>query len=172
MFDFEVQRCSRHCAKTERTLQPGETYFTVLLVEGADVVRYDYSPEAWDGPPAKALGWWKAQIPTKDSKRLHWAPNDVMLDMFEQLEEEADQHDMRFVLALLLVRRRVLRLEETQIDEQNREQMVLYCPRRETTYEVLSVVPTEERQQEIQEELAKLLVGGEGAESREQRAES
>ena len=83
-----------------------------------------------------------------------------MLDMFEQLEEEADQQDMRFVLALLLVRRRVFRLEETQIDEQNREQMVLFCPRRETTYEVLSVVPTKERQQEIQEELAKLLVGG------------
>jgi hypothetical protein len=160
MFDFEVQRCSRHCAKTERTLQPGETYYTVLMVEGADIVRYDYSPEAWDGPPDKALGWWKSQIPTKDSKRLHWAPNDVMLDMFEQLEEESDQQDMRFVLALLLVRRRVFRLEETQIDEQNREQMVLFCPRRETTYEVLSVVPTKERQQEIQEELAKLLVGG------------
>ena len=172
MFDFEVQRCSRHCAKTERTLQPGETYFTALMVEGADVVRYDYSPEAWDGPPAKAIGWWKSQIPTKDSKRLHWAPNDVMLDMFEQLEEEANQQDMRFVLALLLVRRRVFRLEETQIDEQNREQMVLYCPRRETTYEVFSVVPTEERQQEIQEELAKLLVGGEGAESQEPRAKS
>ena len=38
MFDFEVQRCSRHCAKTERTLQPGETYYTALMVEGADVV--------------------------------------------------------------------------------------------------------------------------------------
>ncbi len=172
MFDFEIQRCSRHCAKTERTLQPGETYFTALMVEGADVVRYDYSPEAWDGPPAKAIGWWKSQIPTKDSKRVQWALIDVKLEKFEPLEKEAKEVEMRCVLALLLVRRRVFRLEETQIDEQNREQMVLYCPRRETTYEVFSVVPTEERQQEIQEELAKLLVGGEGAESQEPRAKS
>jgi len=160
MFDFEVQRCTRQCAKTERTLQPGETYFTVLKVEGAEVVRYDYSAEAWEGPPEEALGWWTAEIPTKDANRLHWAPNDVMLDMFEQLEQEPDQQDMRFVLALLLVRRRVLRLEDTQYDDAKRERMVLFCPRRDTTYEVLSVVPTAERQKAIQEDLAVLLVGG------------
>ncbi len=174
MFDFEVQRCTRQCAKTERTLKPGETYFTVLKVEGADVVRYDYSAEAWEGPPEEALGWWTAEIPTKDANRLHWAPNDVMLDMFEQLEQEPDQQDMRFVLALLLVRRRVLRLEDTQYDEANRERMVLFCPRRDTTYEVLTVVPTKERQQAIQEDLAVLLVGGtvDSQESRDESRES
>ncbi len=170
MFDFEVQRCTRQCAKTDRALKPGETYYTVLRVEGADVVRYDYSAEAWEGPPEEALGWWTAEIPTKDANRLHWAPNDVMLDMFEQLEKEPDQHDMRFVLALLLVRRRVLRLEDTQYDEANRERMVLFCPRRDTTYEVLSVIPTKERQQAIQEDLAQLLVGG-PEESRETKVE-
>jgi len=161
MFDFEIQRCTRQCAETGRTLQPGETYFTALTLEGSEVARRDYSAEAWQGPPDGALGWWKSQIPSRDSQRAHWAPNDVMLDMFEQLEEDPTQHDMRFVLALLLVRRRVLRLEETRQDEEGREHMVLYCPRRETNYEAVSVVPTEVRQREIQEELSKLLYSDE-----------
>jgi hypothetical protein len=38
--------------------------------------------------------------------------------------------------------------------------MVLYCPRRETTYRVASVTPEETRINEIQEELAKLLSSG------------
>ena len=67
---------------------------------------------------------------------------------------------MRYVLALLLIRRRVVRLEETERDEQGREVSVLYCPRRETTYRVVVELPTDERTDEIQEELARLLFAG------------
>ena len=84
--DFEVQRCSRQCSKTERQLEPGETFYSALMVEGADVVRFDFSAEAWEGPPEGALGWWKSVMPTPNAKRLNWAPNDVMLELFEQLE--------------------------------------------------------------------------------------
>ena len=99
-------------------------------------------------------------MPGKDSKRLHWAPNDVMLDMFERLENDPNQQDMRFVLALLLVRRRVLRLEETERDAEGHESMDLYCPRNEKQYHVQTHTPTTERAEAIQEELAKLLMVG------------
>ena len=61
------------------------------------------------------------------------------------------------ILALLLTRRRILRLEETEKDEQGRETMILYCPRNENEYSVAAVMPTAERVKEIQEELASLL---------------
>jgi hypothetical protein len=155
--DYEVQRCSRHCAVTGRDLVAGEEYYSVLTAEGAELVRRDFSKEAWIGPPEGAIGWWKSRIPTPDAKRMHWAPNEVMLQFFEQLEAQPDRQDMRYVLALLLVRRRVMRLEEEEHDEQGRELMVLYCPRREATYQVPVVVPDEARIQQIQEELARLL---------------
>jgi hypothetical protein len=50
-----------------------------------------------------------------------------------------------------------MRLEESESDEQGREIMVLYCPRREATYKVPAVAPEESRVQEIQGELARLL---------------
>ena len=64
---------------------------------------------------------------------------------------------MRYVLALLLVRRRVMRLEDTERDEQGREVLVLYCPQRETTYKLLALAPEQQRADEIQQELGKLL---------------
>jgi len=155
--DYEVQRCTRHCAATGRELRPGEDVFSVLVSEGGKLVRHDYAAEAWEGPPEDAVGWWKSQIPRPDAKRLHWAPNDVMLQFFEDLEEQPARQDMRYVLALLLVRRRVMRLEEESRDEQGRQTLVLYCPRRETTYRVAVVLPDESRIQEIQQELAALL---------------
>jgi hypothetical protein len=57
----------------------------------------------------------------------------------------------------LLVRRRVMRLEEEEHDDQGREVLVLYCPRRETTYRVPVVAPDESRINQIQDELARLL---------------
>lgn len=159
MIDYEVQRCTRHCATSGRELQPGETFYSTLTAEGAKVVRHDYAAEAWRGPPEGVLGWWQAHMPQRDAKKLHWAPNDVMLELLEGLESQSDKLELRYVLALLLIRRRVVRLEETERDEMSREISVLYCPRRETTYRVMTAMPSEERTAQIQEELARLLFG-------------
>jgi len=155
--DYELQRCTRCCAQTGRELTSGEPFYSVLLAEAGEMRRYDYSQQAWNGPPEAAIGWWRSLVPTAGSERKHWAPNDVMLEFLEQLAGQADKQDVQYVLALLLVRRRVMRLEETAKDEQGGEVMVLYCPRRETTYRIPAVVPAESRISEIQEELARLL---------------
>lgn len=155
--DYEVQRCTRRCAGSGRELAPGETFYSVVVAEGAELRRYDYSAEAWKGPPEAALGWWKSRLPDRGSGRRHWAPNDVMLQLFDELAEQPDKQDMRYVLALLLVRRRVMRLEESQREEQGRELMVLYCPRRDATYKVPAVLPDQARIDQIQQELSGLL---------------
>jgi len=155
--DFEIERCTRRCAVTGQELQPGETFYSVLVEEKGRLRRYDYSEAGWSGPPAEAIACWKSQIPDPRARRPSWAPGDVMLEFFDELEDQPEREDMRYLLALLLVRRRVMRLEETERDAQGRETLVLYCPRREATYRVPVVSPSEERIKTIQEELARLL---------------
>ncbi len=170
--DYEVQRCTKHCAVSGRELAPGDWFFSVLVAEGAELKRYDYSVDAWQelsqgatpqGAPSQGatpqgtIAWWKSRIPDRNTNRMHWAPNDVMLEFFDELADQPEMQDMRYVLSLLMVRRRVMRAEEGEIDEQGREIMVLYCPRRDTTYRVPAAVPQQSRIDEIQEELAKLL---------------
>ena len=78
MLDFEVQRCTRTCAATERPLAPGEVFYSALVADGAEVVRRDYSEAAWTGPPEAALGWWKSQMPSGDASKLRLAPNQIL----------------------------------------------------------------------------------------------
>ncbi|HZZ29904.1 MAG TPA: hypothetical protein VFE46_18045 [Pirellulales bacterium] len=155
--EYETARCTRRCVTTGRELRPGEVFYSVLLAEGSKLVRQDYSAEAWQGAPEKAVGWWKAEMPAREGVRMHWAPNDVMLDLLEQLADDSARADMRYVLGLLLVRRRVCRLENTKRDEGGHETLVLFCPRREQEYRVSVIPPDETRSKEIQEELAGLL---------------
>jgi hypothetical protein len=152
--DYEFQPCTRRCATTGRELAPGESYYSALVPEGSGYRRVDYAEDAWQGPPPGAIGWWKSQRP--DKRRARWAPNDVLLDFFDQLEGQQQNQDLRYVLALLLVRRRVLKLDQTETTPEG-EVLVLECPRRESTHRVRTIVPDEARAVQIQEELARLL---------------
>ncbi len=157
MLDFEVERCTRHCAESGRALTAGEEIYSVLLSERGAVKRLDYAIEVWHGPPEKALAWWKSKIPLADQTTPKLAPSDALLQFFVELEQSVDKADVRYVLALLLIRRRIFRLEDQIRDEQGRDVMVLYCGRNETTYDVPIVVPDDARIVQIQDQLAELL---------------
>lgn len=162
MVDFEVQRFTRRCAATERELRPNEYYYSVLVQKGADVVRLDYSAESWKGPSAESLGWWKSRMPSQQTVKGQWAPSDVMLEYLEQLTADPTQADMAYVLALLLVRRRVLRLDGSENDASGQELLVLSSLTSEQEYRVPVVTPSRKRANQIQDTLLRLLFGDGG----------
>lgn len=155
--DYEVERCTRRCATSGRELQDGEEFYSTLFAERGQVHRSDYATEHWSGPPEAVLAWWKSRMPTREAKKGQLAPNEVLLQLFAELEHVPEKADMRYVLALLLVRRRVLREEEIERDETGHDVMRLYSPRDENTYRVDVALPGEQRTEEIQSDLARLL---------------
>jgi hypothetical protein len=169
LLEFEVGRCTRRCAATDREIAPGETCYSLLKVEGADVVRVDLCSEAWTAAPQSALGWWKTIVPQPAAKKIKLAPNDVLLELFDELADRNEQQDLRYVLALLLIRRRVLRLDlpvaplgaaSLTTFANADDAMVVYCPKRDASYTVLATMPSPERIDEIQRQLSELLVAG------------
>jgi hypothetical protein len=169
LLDFEVQRSTRRCAATNRTLEPGDLAYSVLEVQGAEVIRKDFCSEAWTQPPQSALGWWKSRIPQPTARKIKLAPNDVLLQLFDELADRHEQWDLRYVLALLLIRRRVLRLDSPadgigtpspSAANHSPESMVVLCPKREATYSVPIAMPDPSRIEEIQKQLSDLLIAG------------
>lgn len=157
MMDYDVHKTTRLCTTTGREIAVGESFYSVLVRDGAQVKRLDYAAEAWQGPPDDVIGWWKSTMGDRDVKKPKMAPSEVLLELFRELQEGADRGDLRYVLTLLLIRRRLLRLEETTHEADGSEMMVLYCPRDEQTYRVPTVEPTAARAAEIQDYLAQLL---------------
>lgn len=171
LLDFEVRSCSRRCAKTERELQPGDSYFSVLTEEGAELVRTDYSSEAWEGEPEDCVGWWRSRVPTVGDSKPKLAPIDVMLNLFATLADRAEDEALRYLLGLLLLRKRTLRRDDAYCDEDGREVLALFCPRRNENFELITVPLEAEEMQPLQERMIQLLYcdaeGGEVDESEE-----
>ena len=107
--DYKVSRCTRECFKLKRPLREGETYYSVILESDEDYERRDYSAEAWEGPPEGAVGHWKCRVPTSDEKKLVLAPKEVLIGLLREMENFSDKAKTRYLLALTLMRKRVLR---------------------------------------------------------------
>lgn len=157
MLDFEIQRSERRCSVSDRELQPGEYFYSVVLDQDGTVVRRDYSLESWKGPPENCVGWWKTQVPSLATLRMKWAPTDVMLHYFERLADDPSKQDVRYVLSLLMLRRRIFVQRGTVELEDGTELITYHCPRKGQEYEVQSVELPANRIEQIQSELAELL---------------
>ena len=162
----EIPRCTKFCAATGQEIAPGQTVFSVLLEEEGNYKRIDYSHDGWKNRPKNSgtaenltLGWWKHQLPISTDKKAKLAPNEILLSLFEQLAEQPDKQDLRYVLALLLIRRRVFRLEseEKATDGQPLDKMTIYHSKTDTTYEIFVAVAEQERMEQLQNELAHLI---------------
>lgn len=98
-------------------IKPGESFVATLVERPGedDLVRLDYSAEAWQcgarpEPPAHVFGFWKASLTDGQSNVRQLLDDDELLDLFEQLGESTDEKRVafRFVLALVLIRKRLL----------------------------------------------------------------
>lgn len=162
---MEVPRPSKTCSVSGRELLPGDVFFSILLEENGVMKRSDIGVEHWSAPPSDGpfpddwIGWWKTRLPEVGEKKFKLAPNDILLTLFEQLRANSEQQDMLYVLTLLLIRRRLLRYEREDENEEGNKILVVYAIKENATYEIPVAMPDRQRLEEVQEKLAQLLYG-------------
>jgi hypothetical protein len=158
--DLKIHRPHGVCATTGRSFASGEAFFSALLRGPSGLERIDCCAEAWTGPPAGALGWWRSTFSTAGSAGPTLAPVDVLLDVFEELEGRSADAALRYLLALQLVRRRVLRMVEAPAGAATAGELVLACRKRDREYRVAIPVPAEAANPEVAERLTALVWSG------------
>jgi hypothetical protein len=164
--EYEIHSGSRRCVVSDLVLRPTDHYFSALREKNGRWVRDDYSRDAWQGPPPEAFAWWESKPSDANGSGRAMAPNDVLLKLFDQWADDPTQAEARFVLTLLLVRRRVMRIEHAEgplvvLSEPDKpaaaKLLRVYCPRRDEAYEVPELSPDALRAAEIQQQLTSLL---------------
>jgi hypothetical protein len=158
MTDYQIQPNARRCSASGRELRPGERYFSVLTEEAGKFVRRDYAADAWQGPPPDAFSFWAGTIAAPDARRRPPIDDELLLDCFGRLEgqEEPGRVNFRYVVGLLLMRRRRLRLEETA-REGGAEVLYVRCPRTGTRYRLVNPALTDEETAAVQDEVFEAL---------------
>lgn len=158
MIDYEIAPSARVCTATGRELKPGEKVYSVLLDSAGKFVRQDFAVEAWQGPPAGAYGFWLGQVAAPDGPRRLPINDELLTDCFLQLEGQTEpaKINVRYVLALLLMRRRRMRFEETTT-EAGRELLGLKCVRTGERHRVINPGLGADELSAVQEDVFKAL---------------
>jgi hypothetical protein len=158
MTDYQIQPNTRHCAASGRELRAGEKFYSVLSQEGGKLVRRDYAAEAWRGPPEGAFSFWSGRVPTPETGRKLRIDDDLLADCFQRLEGQTEpaQVNFRYVVALLLMRRKRFRFEEARVED-GHEVLRVRCTRTGAQYDVVNPRLTEDEMIAVQDEVFKVL---------------
>jgi hypothetical protein len=169
---WNIRSRSRECAVTGRSFEDGEKHYTAIHFdpETSGFSRRDVSLEAWEQEVAerKPFSFWKTtyEQPEVEAKP-EIAPKESAQQILQRLIEEDDPRteNARYILALMLERKR--QLAPTDVKESEHGRMLFYENKK--TGEVFVVRDPELRLDELeqmQEEVAMLLgFGGPAAEA-------
>ena len=103
------------CAASGETLQPGDECIATLCerIEDEGFDRLDYCPREWESGirPERLFSYWRTTVPATDAKEKILVEDSVLMDLFERLVEDTREQRIafRFILALILMRKRLLR---------------------------------------------------------------
>lgn len=105
------------CAASDEKLEPGATCIACLCEREADegFDRFDYSLAAWEAGerPQRLFSYWRLVVPEPDQKRHVFIDDSVLMDLLERLatDERPQRIAFRFVLGLILLRKRLLKFD-------------------------------------------------------------
>jgi len=117
---FDLGRFSGQCAHSGAVIAAGDA-FIAALVEASDesgrpmLRRADFSVEAWQSGarPERLMCFWRSTAPQAGERRTMLVDDETLMEMVQRSEADADprRHAFRWILALVLLRRKMLRLD-------------------------------------------------------------
>jgi hypothetical protein len=159
MTEYEIQGPTRVCAATGRELKPGDRFHAVLVEQGGKLVRIDYAAEAWPGSSPDAVAHWNGRVPATDKPRKPVVNDDALLGCFDRLKDSTDPDGMnfRYVVALLLMRRKRFRFEDVIRDTAGRDVLLLKDAKGGTVQQITDPRLTDDQIAAVQTEVFRVL---------------
>lgn len=132
---YQVGRPTGVCAETGNPLEPGSVCVATLWERSEDegFDRRDYSVEAWEqmNAPQGLFSSWRTTVPEPDARPRLLIDDDVLMDLFERLadDDRPKRQAFRFVITLILMRKRQLKFCGRQPASDGDQELWLVRPR-------------------------------------------
>jgi hypothetical protein len=113
--DWSMPRRGDACVACGRVFEPGEPFQACLYETDAGYERRDFCQTCPPADERPVVAAWRTRRPPPSAPRVQPFDREAVYAFFERLSDAAEpqQLQFRFVLALLLWRKKVLRLERT-----------------------------------------------------------
>jgi len=118
---YSVSRPGGKCAATGRDIAPGDKFMALVKETPLGLERLDFTLEGWEqADKTDTLAYWQAVMPQPDQvKKKPFVDDEILVGLFERLAQTAEENKLhfRFVLGLILMRKRLLVYETTEVVE-------------------------------------------------------
>jgi len=113
--DWKIASGRKECGGCRKQFKEGEGLYSVLYEYENELQRVDFCTECWKGSDESAFSFWRTSVPVKNEVNP-LPPSEALLEMFRRIEKSSDarRDQFRYVLALLLLRKRLLKLVRTE----------------------------------------------------------
>lgn len=161
--DWSMPPRTERCAACARAFEVGETFQACLIQVGEDYQRQDYCLTCPVPASPAPVGVWRTRRPEPAARRLQPFDREAICAFFERLDgcDDPARLRFRFVLALLLWRKKVLKLEHTRTTDPG-EAWEFAMPRTGATYVVPRPDLDVEQLEHLSDQLEHLLAGQPG----------
>lgn len=116
MGDWDIDKPLGQCCEKGEQIQPGQEYYAALVETGDGLKRRDFCIECWQGQKPDVYCYWKSKLAHPDQKKHIFIDDEMLMAFFERLACETDPEriNFRFVLTLVLMRKRRLKYDSTE----------------------------------------------------------
>jgi hypothetical protein len=156
---YEVARPEGRCQVSGEPIEPGIKFMAALRETAAGFERVDVSLNAWASfDRAGVLAHWQTTMPRAEQKKKLFVDDQVLCELFERLSgvTEPAKLNFRFVLGLILMRKRMIIYETSRV-EGEREVWSVRLKGREDRLDLLNPRLDEQQVQEVSQQLSEIL---------------
>jgi hypothetical protein len=158
MADWEIKKPLGTCAGSGKTIEPEQEYIATLIETPEGMQRKDYCVEYWNENKPEVYCYWKSVMPKPDQKKKLFVDDSMLMSFFERLATETDEEKLnfRFVLALILMRKRLLKYDSSK-NADGKEIWSLKVSGREQIDQVINPHLTEDKIEQLSGQLGQIL---------------
>jgi hypothetical protein len=158
MADWEINKPLGQCCGSGKKIEPGEEYYGALVETDQGLQRRDFSNAYWEGEKPSVYCFWKTKLAAPNEKKQLFVSDDMLMAFFERLapETEAEKVNFRFVLALVLMRKRRLKYDSSKTDA-GREIWCLRVPGDKDVVEVANPHLAEDQIETLTSQIGQIL---------------
>lgn len=156
---YDVARPHGRCHLSGRAIEPGEKFMAALRETAIGFERVDVCLEAWEQfDRSSVLAFWQAVMPRAEAKKRLFVDDTVLCELFERLADASEpaKLNFRFVLGLILMRKRLVVYESTQT-EPDREIWRVRMKGRDDSLDLLNPRLNEQQIVEVSQQLNQVL---------------
>lgn len=158
MAEWEIKKTLGECFGTGGVFEVGQEYFAALVDGEEGLERRDYSVEYWDQNKPEAYCFWKTKMADVEQKKKLFVDDEMLMAFFERLAEETaeDKINFRFVLTLILMRKRKLKYDSSRIED-GKEVWRLRVTGQDQHVEVVNPNLTEEQIEQLSGQMGEIM---------------